>query len=218
MSEPPPQVFCDFDGTITEPDTLAFLTARFGAGREHYRETGRLLRAGALTLREGIERDIGSLTVPFAAAAEALRAGVRIDPTFPGFAVWCAERALPLSILSAGFVEIVDLLLPAETRAYVDVRANRLVPGTWRCVFRDDSPEGHDKAAAVDAARRAGRRVVFIGDGLSDRAPARAADVVFARRGRSLVGYCREQGIACEEFESFDEVRRSLAGFLRPAA
>src|SRR2546428_402985 len=33
-------VFCDFDGTITEPDTLCFLTERLGAGPEHYPETG----------------------------------------------------------------------------------------------------------------------------------------------------------------------------------
>ena len=52
-------VFCDFDGTITEPDTLRFLTERLGAGPEHFRETGRLLRDGALSHREAIARDVG---------------------------------------------------------------------------------------------------------------------------------------------------------------
>jgi len=211
-------VFCDFDGTITTPDTLEFLTGRFGGGPELYRETGRLLHGGTLTLREGIARDMESLRVPFADAAAALRAEIRVDPAFPGFARWCAEHAIPVTILSAGYVEIIDLLLPPEVRAHLDVRANRFEPGTWRSVFRDDSPEGHDKAPAVRAARAAGVRTVFIGDGFSDHGPAREADVVFARRGRSLVDWCREQGIACQVFASFDEVRTSLAALLRTAA
>ena len=211
-------VFSDFDGTITTPDTLEFLTARFGGGAEFYRETGRLLRDGSLTRRDGIARDMASVRVPFAEAAAALRAGIRVDPAFPAFARWCAEHAIPLTLLSAGYVEIIELLLPADVRAHLDVRANRFVPGTWRTVFRDDSPEGHDKAPAVRAARAAGARTVFIGDGFSDRGPAREADVVFARRDRSLVDWCREQGIACQVFASFDEVRTSLAALLRPAA
>jgi 2,3-diketo-5-methylthio-1-phosphopentane phosphatase len=211
-------VFSDFDGTITVPDTLEFLVGRFGGGAVLYRELGRLLRAGAITLREGVAREVGSLTVPFAEAAAALRAGVRIDPGFPGFARWCAEQGIPLTILSAGFTEIVDLLLPPDVRAGAEVRANRLVPGSWRCVFRDDSPHGHDKAAAVHAARRAGRYAVFVGDGFSDREPARVADLVLARRGRSLLDWCREQGIACEEFETFADVERQLTARLQSAA
>jgi 2,3-diketo-5-methylthio-1-phosphopentane phosphatase len=218
MSFRPLRVFCDFDGTITTPDTLEFLTGRFGGGPELYRETGRLLRSGAISLRDGIARDMESLRVPFDEAAAALRAEVQVDPGFPRFARWCAEHDVPLTILSAGYAEIIELLLPPDLRAGADVRANRFVPGTWRTVFRDASPEGHDKAAAVRAARAAGCRAVFIGDGFSDRGPAREADVVFARRGRSLVSWCAEQGIACEVFASFDEVQRSVAALLRTAA
>jgi len=203
-------VFTDFDGTITRPDTLEFLTSRFGGGPALYRETGRLLREGRLTLREGILRDLESLTVPFAVAAAAVRAEVRVDPAFPAFARWCAARRIPLTIVSAGFVEIIDLLLSPADRAGAEVRANRLEPGSWRCRFRDDSPDGHDKGAPLRAARQAGRRTVFVGDGLSDREPARVADLVFARRGRSLVEWCHEQSIGCVEFEGFEEVRAHL--------
>jgi 2,3-diketo-5-methylthio-1-phosphopentane phosphatase len=218
MSRRPLHVFSDFDGTITVPDTLEFLVARFGGGMDRYRELGTLLRSGAITLREGVAREVGSVTVPFEEAAAALRTGVRIDPGFPGFARWCAEHRIPLTILSAGFTEIIELLLPPEVRAGVEVRANRLVPGSWRCVFRDESPYGHDKAAAVEAARRAGHRTVFVGDGFSDREPARAADLVLARRGRSLIDWCREQRIACGEFETFADVQRRLAAHVQTAA
>src|SRR6266480_3472115 len=147
-------VFCDFDGTITEPDTLCFLTERLGAGPEHYRETGRLLRGG--------------------------------------------------------FEEIVELLLRPTGAPVHDVRANRFRPGTWECRFRDDSPHGHDKAAALRSARAEGRRTVLVGDGFSDREPAAVADLVFARRGRSLADWCRTRAIACEEFDTFHDVQRGV--------
>ena len=211
-------VFCDFDGTITRPDTLQFLTERFGGGAALYRETGKLLRDGKVTLRDGIARDMASIAVPFEEAASALVREVAIDPGFRPFARWCAALGVPLTILSAGFSEIIDLLLvPAELPG-VEVRANRFEPGTWRAVFRDATPLGHDKAAAVSAAKRRGRGTVFIGDGLSDREPAAVADLVFARRGRSLVDYCRKLRIACVEFDSFSEVQQDLQGRLRSVA
>jgi HAD superfamily phosphoserine phosphatase-like hydrolase len=211
-------VFCDFDGTITRPDTLEFLTERFGRGHEHYSESGRLLREGKLTLREAIARDIETLRVPFAEAAAALRAHVAIDPGFHPLVAWCAARGIRLSILSAGFHEIVELFLAPGDLPGVEIRANRLEPGSWRCVFRDPSPDGHDKARALRAARRRGYRTVFIGDGYSDRGPARVADLVFARRGRSLLEFCRVRSVPCEAFDTLEEVRRSLEARLRSAA
>jgi len=211
-------VFSDFDGTVSEPDTLKFLTERFGAGAAHYRETGRLLRAGEISLRDGVARDIGTLTVPFADAARALRAHVSIDPGFPPFARWCASERIPLTILSAGFEEIIALFLGREDFPDLEVRANRFRPGSWECIFRDASPLGHDKAAAVVQARRRGRKTIFIGDGFSDREAAAVADVVFVRRERSLVEHCRAAGIACEEYATFHDVHKRLPAALRRAA
>ena len=213
------RVFSDFDGTISEPDTLGFLCARLGAGPGHYDETGRLLDAGALTLREGVARDIGTLRVPFAEAARELRAHIAIDPGFAPFARWCAAERIPLTVLSAGFAEIIALFLAPSDFPDLEVCANRFRPGTWECIFRDNSPFGHDKAAAIRAARREGCRLtVFVGDGISDCDAAAAADLVFARRGHRLAEHCRHHGIACEEFTSFRDVHERLRAVLRPAA
>jgi len=213
----PLHVFSDFDGTITLPDTLMFLTERLGAGPEHYRETGRLLREGALSLREAVARDIGTLRAPFAEAAALLRAHVAVDAGFTPFARWCAASDIPLTILSGGFEEIVDVLLGPTGAPVREVRANRFRPGTWECCFRDDSPHGHDKAAAVQSARAGGRHTIMIGDGISDREPAAVADVVFARRGRDLAAWCRTRGIACEEYDTFHDVQRGVARRLAAA-
>jgi HAD superfamily phosphoserine phosphatase-like hydrolase len=211
-------VFCDFDGTITQTDTLVVLAERVGAGIDDRREVDRLLRDGRMTLREALTRNLASLRVPFAEAASMLRAAVQVDRGFPRFAEWCVERGIPLSVLSGGLHDIIELFLPPADFPSLDVRANRLAPGTWRCVFRDDSPAGHDKRAALEAAARGGRRTVYVGDGLSDLEPAAVADVVFARRRSSLAAHCRARGITCAGYDGFDDVLRALAARVRDAA
>jgi 2,3-diketo-5-methylthio-1-phosphopentane phosphatase len=211
-------VFSDFDGTISEPDTLVFLALRLGGGAEHVRESERLLRDGRLSPREVIARDLGGIAVPFAEAARVLREHVAVDRGFPGFARWCAARNVPLTVLSAGFEEIIALFLPPAAFPGLRVRANRLELGTdgraWRCVFRDASPFGHDKALAVREARARGAYTVFIGDGISDREPAAVADEVFARAASRLAAHCHRRALGCTEFDTFDDVLRNLKGRL----
>jgi HAD superfamily phosphoserine phosphatase-like hydrolase len=212
-------VFLDFDGTITRTDTLEYLVEGFGGGAAHYRETERLIHEGRLTLRDAIARDMATLAVPFADAAPRLRAEVAIDPGFAPLVRWCVAHGVPVTVLSAGFHELIDLFVDAEAFPGLEIRANRFAPGTWRAVFRDVSPLGHDKSVAVREARAAGYHTVFVGDGVSDLEPAGVADEVFARVGRSLVDLCRVRGIACRPFETLAEVHASLdARLRRPAA
>ena len=212
-------VFTDFDGTITDRDTLVFLCERLGAGGARVQEVNeRLRRDGRISLRQEIAANMRSIRAPFAEAVALLRAHVAMDPTFPAFAAWCTERGIPLTVLSAGFEQIVRLYLAADAFPGVEVRANTLRPDEgkgWQCVFRDRSDFGHDKAAAVRAAQRAGRRVVFIGDGVSDHGPAEAADEVFAKP--DLAAWCRSRGLRCREFRTFADVQAALAARLSPS-
>jgi 2-hydroxy-3-keto-5-methylthiopentenyl-1-phosphate phosphatase len=208
----PVHVFSDFDGTISQPDTLSVITARLGDGAETYRANTRLLMEGGATLREVLEREMAAIRVPFAEAAALLRATVTVDPGFVPFARWCRERGIALTVLSAGFHEIIDLFLSPAELPEVEVLANRFEPGTWRCIFRDETPHGHDKARAVLAARKAGGRTVYVGDGVSDHEAAAAADLVFAK-GR-LVEFCGTRGIRHHTYESFDDVMADMHAVL----
>lgn len=201
-------VFTDFDGTVTEPDTLRFLVERLGGGRELFERHTRLFRDGELSARECTARDMATIRVPFAEAAPLLRAGVAVDPGFPAFARWCAAQAVPLTVLSAGFQEIIALFLPRAAYPSLEVRANAFEPGTWRCRFRDHTPHGHDKARAVALARQSGRFTVYVGDGFSDQEAAAAADLVFAKR--SLAEHCRSRAMPFHAFETFHDVLHGL--------
>ena len=204
-------VFSDFDGTITEKDTLVFLATRLGGGPEMVETIGRLIRSDQLSLREGIEAEMRSIRAPWAEAEKLLREQVTLDAHFKPFALWCREQGLPLTVLSAGFYQTIDLFITRDEFPEIKVLANHVTPDEtrgWQCDFLDTSDWGHDKAQALRGARERGQYTIFIGDGLSDRAAAEAADEVFAKH--SLAAYCREKQIAFHPFDTFADVLRGL--------
>jgi 2,3-diketo-5-methylthio-1-phosphopentane phosphatase len=200
-------IFSDFDGTITEKDTLVFLSTNLGGGPKMVEAIGRLIREGKITLREGIEAEMRSIRRPFSEAVDLLRREVQIDPGFAPLARWCEEKGIPLTVLSAGFHQFIDLFISREEYPRLEILANTIYPNEetgWQCKFRDRTSWGHDKSVALQAARKRGEYVIFIGDGLSDRGAAEAADEVFAKH--SLAEYCRERGINCHEYQTFSEI------------
>lgn len=204
-------LFTDFDGTVTEQDTLIFLTTRLGGGARLIETMGRLVSEGQLTLRDCIAGEMCSIRAPFADAVKLLQSEVRIDPGFAPFVRWAGEKKMPLTVLSAGFRQIIDLFIPARDFPHLEILANNLRPDEqrgWQCVFRDQSHFGHDKTTALKEAKQKGLYTIFIGDGLSDRAPAEIADEVFAKH--NLAEYCRAQGINCHEYQTFSEVLAQL--------
>ena len=77
-----PHIFSDFDGTITETDTLVFLATRLGGGERMVETIGRLIGEGTLSLRDGIAAEMRSIRKPFTEAERLLRKEVRTDPGF----------------------------------------------------------------------------------------------------------------------------------------
>lgn len=203
-----PHIFCDFDGTITEKDTLVFLSTRLGAGPEFVREIGEDLRHGRMTLREAIDAEMRTVRLTFAEAAAILLREIPLDAGFRSLVEWSEREEIPFTILSAGFHELIRLFVPEESYPWVRVLANNIEPDPergWQCHFQDDGPYGHDKQISLRAARNRGEYVIFIGDGFSDRQAAAVADEVYAKH--SLADYCREQGIDFYEYQNLADVQ-----------
>ncbi len=203
-------IFSDFDGTITNTDSLVFLTRMLGAGEDFIFEIGQQLRSNQMTLREGISAEMGSISATFEEARDLLLSQVKVDPDFKKFVEWCHGQDVPLTVLSAGFHEFIDLFLTSDEYPTLEILASRINPQPtgWECIFRDDSDYGNDKAAAIQRARDDGYYTIFLGDGLSDRAAGEAADFVFAKR--ALAEHCRAHSIPFTEFQTFAEVLDAL--------
>jgi len=104
----------------------------------------------------------------------------------------------------------------------MNIVANNLeAPGgiPWKPVWLHDCDTGLDKAYSVNEARSQAQLeclpgeiplIIFIGDGVSDLAAAREADVLFARRGLRLEEHCKEHNIPYIPFNTFSDIKREV--------
>ncbi|HET7568552.1 MAG TPA: HAD-IB family phosphatase [Gaiellaceae bacterium] len=197
----------DWDGTVTETDSLWMALDRFGDPEVFARVEGALTE-GRLSFREVMELEFATVTATVDEVAGHLLREVRIRP---GFAELAAAEG-PL-VLSSGFHELIEPLLAREG-VQLEVRANRLDPRPdgWRVLWRDPEPCPH----CGDLCKRRtlpDGPLAYVGDGYSDRCAALVADRVFARDG--LAEWLEREGVPFERFADFYDVAAALGGRAR---
>ncbi len=193
----------DWDGTITERDSLLMVLEQFGDWEECER-LGEQLFAGEITLREEIERQFATVTAPLDEVVEWVVENVRVRPGLSELA------ALHPLVVSSGFHELIDPVLHREGVA-VELQANHVEarPDGWRPIWRELPVCSVCGQPCKRSSFPANGRVVYVGDGYSDRCGALAADRIFARRG--LAAYLDEQGVDYEPFDDLHQVAAAIS-------
>jgi 2,3-diketo-5-methylthio-1-phosphopentane phosphatase len=147
--------------------------------------------------------------------ALAFTAEFAVDPEFAPFARAARARGDRVMVVSEGFDFYIRQQLDAAGLTDIPWAANhaRFEGTTLVPEFPHHDPScrtcGNCKGRHVRDHQAAGHRVVFVGDGLSDRCGARAADVVVARD--DLFDWCLGQGIAVRRFEGFSALAHAVA-------
>lgn len=201
------QLVIDWDGTVTERDTLLLTLERFVdpaiLGRLEC-DLDAQLAAGTVTHREVMEREFALLRAPLDAVVAFLREHARVRPGFAAL----VERFDPL-ILSSSFHETIEPVLAREGVA-ARLRANRVDPRPdgWRIRWTSDSPCATCGEPCKRGSLPAGA-FAYVGDGYSDRCAALAAARVFARDG--LARYLDEMGVRYEPYRDFHDVVAGLS-------
>lgn len=198
----------DFDGTITERDLLDEIARVFG-DPQVYRQVEEGLHAGSISLRECITREFSPVRAPLEEVVDYVLAHARVRPGLRELLAWAEERGWLVVILSSGLRELIEPVLAREgIRA--EVRANGVDPSPhgWRVRWRDETVcRACGEPCKRSSLPQAGT-VVYIGDGISDRCAALAADRIFATRG--LARYLDEIGVRYEPFRDFHDVATAL--------
>jgi 2-hydroxy-3-keto-5-methylthiopentenyl-1-phosphate phosphatase len=194
----------DWDGTVTEVDTLHLVLLEFG-DREIY-ERAEAELGMTKTLNEVIAAEFETVTAPLEDVVEWLLENARIRPGFAELA-----RAWRPLIVSSGFHETIEPLLEREgVLDAVELRANRVEarPDGWRVRFRTEHtcPTCGEPCKRRDLPQNG--KVVYAGDGYSDHCAALAADRVFARDG--LARWLSEQGAPFEPLSHFHALASEL--------
>ena len=196
------RVVLDWDGTVTEIDTLHLVLERFGDVEIYRRVEDDLGRA--LTLHEVIAVEFETVQAPLDQVVAFVVETARVRPGFREL----VEEFRP-TVISSGFHELIRPVLAREG-VDVEVLANTVEarPEGWRVRFRDEAVCATCGEACKRASLPTAGPVVYVGDGYSDRCAALAADRVFATAG--LADYLGQRGVPFERFGDLNDVAAGL--------
>jgi len=202
---------CDFDGTVSPRDIGAAFVERFSTGGDAARvpELSAWL-AGRAGHRELSRAQVARVRAT-ADEALAFARGFALDPGFAPFALAACARGDAVMVVSEGFdfyvrdhLERAGLGSLPWAANHLEFRADGGVDVSFP--FADPACEscGNCKAGHVRRHHSTGYRTVLVGDGMSDRHGALAADHVLARG--SLRDWCVAESVPHRAFRDFAEL------------
>jgi len=206
-------VQCDFDNTIAGLDVSFMLLDAFADGDwrqilQEYQE--RRIPVGVFS-----QRTFAMIKADEKTMLDYLFAGdrVKIRPGFKELLDLCSRKGFAFVIVSNGLRFYIEAILKRIGVRGIEVFAAHTE-------FKPDGlgityigPEGQPvldnfKQLYVERHKNQGYRVIYIGDGYSDIAPASLTDQVFARD--DLLAHCRENNLKCTSFNDLNDVVRGL--------
>jgi 2-hydroxy-3-keto-5-methylthiopentenyl-1-phosphate phosphatase len=204
-------VQCDFDGTVTEQDVSFLLLDAFAQG--DWRQLLRDYQANRISVGEFNTRSFAMVRADKHTLLEAMKGRVEVRAGFRELVSYCLEQGFRLVIVSNGLEFYIRAVLKDLGLPDIEVHAARASFRPEGMKVQYLGPDGKKledgfKEAYLESFLRLGYRVIYIGNGDSDFAPAECADRVFATG--DLLTYCRGNNLKCEPFETFLEVVRQL--------
>lgn len=203
----PPLILIDFDGTITKNDVGALLFKTFSKAES--RKIVSLWLKGEISSKECLQRECELIRISRSELRK-FALSQKIDGKFPAFVDLCNREKIALTILSDGLDFYIELILKKNGLGELPFFSNllkfegrKLKPefpyfdrGCGRC--------GNCKRYHLKNLKRPNQKVVYIGDGLSDRCAVTEADFVFAKN--DLRRFCEEESIKHYLFHNFGDV------------
>ena len=203
---------CDFDGTITEED-MGFMLMDIFIGSKEWRKLLVQYHKNEISVGPFNTKAFSMLKEDRKTLVNFIKSKVKVRSGFQALLDYCSKENFRFFIVSNGLDFYIEAILQhigisgisaasAQTRftqsgieaRYIDHEGNLLDQGF--------------KESYVKMFRKRGYRVIYIGNGESDAAPAKLAHHIFACD--NLRDYCREQKIAHTPFTDFNDVIKGL--------
>lgn len=213
-----PILFIDFDGTISKRDVIDRILEEFAD--ERWLEWEEKWVKGEIGSRECLKEQFALVR----AAPEQLNeflATLELDEGFLPLVDFCFESNIKIHIVSDGFDyyirRMLEKAIPNLQRLNeINVWANILTAtgkNRWQTEFPYLPEVCADgcatcKPQVMEINNLSAAPSIFVGDGLSDRFAAQAANVVFAKG--KLKDFCAENRIPLTEYNNLRQVAESL--------
>lgn len=199
-------VFADFDGTITQEDTLVGAIRLF-TGPEEFQLYSQKLAQGEMTLSQVVRYAFdGAPSDRLPRMLEYVRT-VTLRPGFSDFLDEMDRRGIPVVVISGGVRQFVEQNLAPFRSRLLGLHAVELDTSGPRMQLISAYDDGNELLKKTDVmALYSYRYAVGIGDSFTDRNMGRAVDTIFARD--VLAQYLDKLGLPYLPYEDFYDVIR----------
>lgn len=204
-------VQCDFDGTITEEDTSFFLLDAFAQG--DWRRLLQDYKEHKISVGEFNTKAFATVKADKHTLLEALKGAVKVRAGFHELVNYCLGEGFRLVIVSNGLDFYIKAVLKDLGLGNIEVYAAQASFHPEGMKVQYVGPDGKRlengfKEAYIKSFLKLGYKVIYVGNGDSDVAPAKYAHHVFATG--DLLVYCRENNLKYKPFATFRDVVSEL--------
>lgn len=206
-------VLCDFDGTIVETDTAEFALANFATG--DWRIFDEQLERGEITIEECMQKQFVLVRVSRRQILRAIERVTEFRLGFGEFVEHCKVRRIPLIVISAGLDFCIKHILRTrglQSHLQIYCPKAKCTKNGIQFTFSEFLEKGAAdfKESLVKYHKRRGKKVIYVGEGLSDYNAARSADFSFVIKGSKLAELCRREALPHKEICDFHEIIEGL--------
>jgi len=207
-------VQCDFDGTVTEEDISFMLLDAFAEG--DWRQYIEKYDAGEITVGQFNSQVFGMIRADQQTLLDYVKGRAVVRPGFREFVGMCHYHGYRLAIISNGLHFYIEQILGDMGLHDIEVHASQARFSADKLCVEYRGPDGSIvddgfKEAFTKMFLSEGYRVIYIGDGSSDFAPASLCHEVFAARNAgSLLRRCQEGNVEYKPFTDFHDIIRLL--------
>jgi 2-hydroxy-3-keto-5-methylthiopentenyl-1-phosphate phosphatase len=196
-------VLCDFDGTLTDTETMELIYRNFASCGMKYAD---LWSQGKLSTIEEITAAFATISAS-REEIEVLFDGISLLPGAVDFLQRCQSQGSEVAVASDGLRWYIDHVLMLHGLSGLRVYANSIYfePDGFRFSWPWYDPgtplRSSSKAGIIRRYQRKGLTVSFIGNGESDTGAIGVADRLYARGW--LAEYCERMGAEYVRFTDF---------------
>lgn len=198
---------CDFDGTIIRNNLSVLLREEFARGDWQTIESRYL--QGQLSVEQSNQLQYALIRETRDRLQEFVSHHIEVRPGFAEFIHYCQQKAIQFVIVSSGLDFYIETVLAQIGLSHLEVYCGRTVFTEDGITVSYTDPQGKAidrgfKTVYLDWLRKRAPSLIYIGDGLSDLAPARRADHVFATG--HLARLLRAEAVAYHSFADFHDL------------
>ena len=199
----------DFDGTVTQKDVGDEICERFAPPA--WRDIDAAWVRNEISLPEAQRRMWALARCSREEAVAFGREAGQLRPGLDEFLEAASQAGARLWLASGGFDFYIEAILGERLKRFERQFFNRTRFSGGGVELDFHQGLGCDKCAVCKGrvcreARAEGARVVFVGDGASDRCAIGEADLLCAVSGSLLLRGCQSRGVAAREFAGFQEL------------